>query len=361
MSKRHRRAVAAATAGCRAARSCPCRPTGRPSPGRRARSVEVADRLPTSRRRRFLSLLASNSWRWRGVARSRRAPFCAHRGSGRSGPADGRGAVDSVIGAMRIHGGNVARVAFERNPHYNAGLSSKADRPDSRGGERDGDADATGGQSEGRQRQDDAGHQRRRLARGGASSVSCWPTSIRCVRRPNGWRAGRRCFRRSPAWTPDAGKDELKEHNPHWLVHRYARGPARRERCAMRCAAPTFCWCRCRRARSIWPQPSISSIRSANTRRSRRAISRSAWSRCASIRAPTARASSRNSSSAFDFPLVAHLRATQVYVHCARDGLTIVRPAALSRRAGSGAVATADAVDRTPRRGEKRLAIRSPV
>ena len=25
----------------------------------------------------------------------------------------------------------------------------------------------------------------------------------------------------------------------------------------------------------------------------------------------------------FDFPLVAHLRATQVYVHCARDGLTI--------------------------------------
>ena len=26
---------------------------------------------------------------------------------------------------------------------------------------------------------------------------------------------------------------------------------------------------------------------------------------------------------AFDFPLVAHLRATQVYVHCARDGLTV--------------------------------------
>jgi chromosome partitioning protein len=26
---------------------------------------------------------------------------------------------------------------------------------------------------------------------------------------------------------------------------------------------------------------------------------------------------------AFEFPLVAHLRATQVYVHCARDGLTV--------------------------------------
>ena len=25
----------------------------------------------------------------------------------------------------------------------------------------------------------------------------------------------------------------------------------------------------------------------------------------------------------FEFPLVAHLRATQVYVHCARDGLTV--------------------------------------
>ena len=26
---------------------------------------------------------------------------------------------------------------------------------------------------------------------------------------------------------------------------------------------------------------------------------------------------------AFDFPLVAHLRQTQVYVHCARDGLSV--------------------------------------
>jgi chromosome partitioning protein len=25
----------------------------------------------------------------------------------------------------------------------------------------------------------------------------------------------------------------------------------------------------------------------------------------------------------FEFPVVAHLRATQVYVHCARDGLTV--------------------------------------
>ncbi len=36
-----------------------------------------------------------------------------------------------------------------------------------------------------------------------------------------------------------------------------------------------------------------------------------------------ARPSSTSSSTTFDFPLVAHLRDTQVYVHCARDGLSV--------------------------------------
>ncbi len=35
-------------------------------------------------------------------------------------------------------------------------------------------------------------------------------------------------------------------------------------------------------------------------------------------------------------PLVAHLRDTQVYVHCARDGAIGLRPAALARRARTG-------------------------
>ena len=59
------------------------------------------------------------------------------------------------------------------------------------------------------------------------------------------------------------------------------------------------------------------------TRRSGRASSRSASSRCASIRARGARPSSTRSSTSFDFPVVAHLRDTQVYVHCARDGASV--------------------------------------
>ena len=38
-------------------------------------------------------------------------------------------------------------------------------------------------------------------------------------------------------------------------------------------------------------------------------------------------------------PVVAHLRDTQVYVYCARDGASDLRPAALARRAGLGAMA----------------------
>ena len=38
----------------------------------------------------------------------------------------------------------------------------------------------------------------------------------------------------------------------------------------------------------------------------------------------------------FEFPLVAHLRETQVYVYCARDGLTGVRPAAIARASRTG-------------------------
>ena len=52
------------------------------------------------------------------------------------------------------------------------------------------------------------------------------------------------------------------------------------------------------------------------------------------------------------FPVVTHLRDTQTYVYCARDGRERVRPAALARRAGLGAVAAADALDREAGGGE---------
>ena len=58
---------------------------------------------------------------------------------------------------------------------------------------------------------------------------------------------------------------------------------------------------------------------------------------------------------AFSFPLVTHLRDTQVYVYCARDGYSGVRPAALARRAGLGAVEAVDALDRAPRGGARKL------
>ena len=90
------------------------------------------------------------------------------------------------------------------------------------------------------------------------------------------------------------------------------------------------------------------------TRRSRRARSR--------IGIVAMRVDARTRSAAeldafltgFELPLVTHLRDTQVYVHCARDGAIGVRPAALARRAGLGAVAAADALDRAPRGADVR-------
>ena len=51
--------------------------------------------------------------------------------------------------------------------------------------------------------------------------------------------------------------------------------------------------------------------------------SRSASSRCASMRARRSAAELDEFLEAFEFPLVAHLRDTQVYVHCARDGASV--------------------------------------
>ena len=133
---------------------------------------------------------------------------------------------------------------------------------------------------------------------------------------------------------------------------RHARGAARRGRCAMRCATPTSCWCRCRRRRSTWRRPqhflaAIARLQGGEGGRHRDRHRR----RCASMRAPAARPSSTSSWKASTFPLVTHLRDTQVYVYCARDGRFGVRPAALARRAGLGAVEAADALDRAARRG----------
>jgi hypothetical protein len=58
----------------------------------------------------------------------------------------------------------------------------------------------------------------------------------------------------------------------------------------------------------------------------------------------------------FDFPVITHLRDTQVYVYCARDGLSVFDLPRFARRAGLGAVETVDALDRSARAGTRRLA-----
>ena len=58
---------------------------------------------------------------------------------------------------------------------------------------------------------------------------------------------------------------------------------------------------------------------------------------------------------AFEFPLIAHLRDTQVYVHCARDGASVFDLPRSRGRAGLGAVEAADALDRAARGADVRL------
>lgn len=123
-------------------------------------------------------------------------------------------------------------------------------------------------------------------------------------------------------WTPNATKENLKEHNPHWLV---IDTPAGLHGEGLRDAM--------RRADILLVPVSPSAFDMAATKhfldqiREYKAIKKGEIA----VGLVAMRVDPRTHSAgeldeflaATDFPVVAHLRATQVYVHCARDGLTI--------------------------------------
>ena len=258
---------------------------------------------PTWRRRRFRSLFASNS------------AFRGSRRGARPGRPQARPAV-AVEG--RVAGGvSMGLVILPAEAGIGAKIAAFAGA-----GQGDSDADDSRRQSQRRQRQDDARDQRRRLARGQAPAMWSCATSIPNARRRNGSSGVRRCFRRSPGSRGNA-KHGNKEAEHDWRVvdtpgrtarRRPARSRAPRRRDARAADAVGV------RHGGGAPFPHRDP---GATRRSGRASSRSASSRCASIRAPHSAAELDAFLEAFEFPVIAHLRDTQVYVHCARDGASV--------------------------------------
>jgi chromosome partitioning protein len=124
------------------------------------------------------------------------------------------------------------------------------------------------------------------------------------------------------SWTPDEDRQEIREHNPHWLV---IDTPAGLHGEALRDTM--------RRADILLLPVSPSAFDMAATQhfldqiREYKAVKKGEIA----IGLVAMRVDPRTNSAgeldeflnAFEFPLVAHLRATQVYVHCARDGLTV--------------------------------------
>jgi chromosome partitioning protein len=123
-------------------------------------------------------------------------------------------------------------------------------------------------------------------------------------------------------WRPDSGKEDLKEHQPHWLV---LDTPAGLHGDALRDAM--------RRADILLVPVSPSAFDMAATQHFLDQIGeyKAIKKGDVAVGLVAMRVDPRTNSAAeleeflnsFEFPLVAHLRATQVYVHCARDGLTI--------------------------------------
>ena len=64
------------------------------------------------------------------------------------------------------------------------------------------------------------------------------------------------------SWTPDGGQGRDQGSQPALAGPGHARRACTATRCATPCAAPTCCWCRCRRARSTWRRRSTFSTRS---------------------------------------------------------------------------------------------------
>jgi chromosome partitioning protein len=123
-------------------------------------------------------------------------------------------------------------------------------------------------------------------------------------------------------WTPSMGRDDLKEHNPHWLV---MDTPAGLHGEALRDAM--------RRADLMLLPVSPSAFDMAATRHFVDQIReyKSVKQGDLAIGLVAMRVDPRTHSAAeletflieLGFPLVTHLRQTQVYVHCARDGLSV--------------------------------------
>jgi chromosome partitioning protein len=123
-------------------------------------------------------------------------------------------------------------------------------------------------------------------------------------------------------WTPASGRDDVREHNPHWLI---MDTPAGLHGDALRDAI--------RRADTLLVPVSPSAFDTAATQHFLDQIGEYKAVRKGDIAIGLVamRVDPRTHSAleledflnAFDFPLVAHLRQTQVYVHCARDGLSV--------------------------------------
>ncbi|MEP6942637.1 MAG: ParA family protein [Betaproteobacteria bacterium] len=123
-------------------------------------------------------------------------------------------------------------------------------------------------------------------------------------------------------WTPAAAKENIKEHNPHWLV---LDTPAGLHGDALRDAM--------RRSDLLLVPVSPSAFDMAATQHFLDQIAQYKAVKQGGIAVGLVamRVDGRTHSAAeleeflgkFDYPLVTQLRQTQVYVHCARDGLTV--------------------------------------
>ena len=123
-------------------------------------------------------------------------------------------------------------------------------------------------------------------------------------------------------WTPNAGKDDIKERNPQWLI---MDTPAGLHGESLRDAM--------HRADILLVPVAPSAFDMAATQHFLDQIGeyKAVKKGEIAIGLVAMRVDSRTNSAdeleeflkAFEFPLVAHLRQTQVYVYCARDGLTV--------------------------------------
>ncbi|HVP88080.1 MAG TPA: ParA family protein [Casimicrobiaceae bacterium] len=123
-------------------------------------------------------------------------------------------------------------------------------------------------------------------------------------------------------WTPNHGRDDIKERNPHWLI---MDTPAGLHGESLRDAM--------HRADILLVPAAPSAFDMAATQHFLDQIGeyKAVKKGEIAIGLVAMRVDSRTNSAgeleeflkAFEFPLVAHLRQTQVYVYCARDGLTV--------------------------------------